>query len=147
MLGSAFLPPFNEGMLTISAVTLPGTSLAESDQLGRRIEEILHTVPEVTETARRTGRAELDEHVQGVESAEIDVGLQMKNRSKDEMLRDIRDRLSLVPGMNLDIGQPLSHRIDHMLSGTRSNVAVKVFGDELTTLRELAAKCAVSWPA
>ena len=139
-MGSAFLPPFNEGMLTISAVTLPGTSLAESDQLGRRIEEILHTVPEVTETARRTGRAELDEHVQGVESAEIDVGLQMKNRSKDEMLRDIRDRLSLVPGMNFDIGQPLSHRIDHMLSGTRSSVAVKVFGDELTTLRELAAK-------
>ncbi|MBP1598243.1 MAG: multidrug transporter AcrB [Acidobacteria bacterium] len=139
-LGSAFLPPFNEGMLTISAVTLPGTSLAESDKLGRRIEQILHTVPEVRETARRTGRAELDEHVQGVESAEIDVGLQMKDRSKDEMLRDIRDRLSLVPGMNLDIGQPLSHRIDHMLSGTRSNVAVKVFGDELTTLRELATK-------
>ena len=139
-LGSAFLPPFNEGMLTISAVTLPGTSLAESDQLGRRIEEILRTVPEVRETARRTGRAELDEHVQGVESAEIDVGLQLKDRSKDEMMRDIRDRLSLVPGMNLDIGQPLSHRIDHMLSGTRSNVAVKIFGDELTTLRELAEK-------
>ena len=139
-LGSAFLPPFNEGMLTISAVTLPGTSLAESDQLGRRIEQILHTVPEVKETARRTGRAELDEHVQGVESAEIDVGLQMKDRSKDEMMRDIRERLSLVPGMNFDIGQPLSHRIDHMLSGTRSNVAVKVFGDELTTLRELATK-------
>jgi CzcA family heavy metal efflux pump len=138
--GNAFLPPFNEGMLTISAVTLPGTSLAESDQLGRRIEEILHSVPEVTETARRTGRAELDEHVQGVESAEIDVGLQMKGRPKDEMMRDIRERLSLVPGMNFDIGQPLSHRIDHMLSGTRSNVAVKIFGDELTTLRELGTK-------
>jgi CzcA family heavy metal efflux pump len=139
-MGHAFLPPFNEGMLTISAVTLPGTSLAESDKLGRWIEEILHTIPEVTETARRTGRAELDEHVQGVESAEIDVGLQMKSRSKDEMLREIRDRLSIIPGMNFDIGQPLSHRIDHMLSGTRSNVAVKIFGDELTTLRELAAK-------
>jgi CzcA family heavy metal efflux pump len=138
--GNAFLPPFNEGMLTISAVTLPGTSLAASNQLGQRIEEILHTVPEVTETARRQGRAELDEHVQGVESSEIDVGLKMKGRSKDEMLRDIRDRLSLVPGMNFDLGQPLSHRIDHMLSGTRSNVAVKIFGDELTTLRDLSRK-------
>jgi CzcA family heavy metal efflux pump len=138
--GNAFLPPFNEGMLTISAVTLPGTSLNESNQLGKRIEEILHSVPEVTETARRQGRAELDEHVQGVESSEIDVGLQMKDRSKDEMLRDIRDRLSLVPGMNFDLGQPLSHRIDHMLSGTRANVAVKVFGDDLTTLRDLSKK-------
>lgn len=139
-MGHAFLPPFNEGMLTISAVTLPGTSLAESDRLGRRIETILHSVPEVTETARRTGRAELDEHVQGVESAEIDVGLAMKARSKDEMLRDIRERLSMVPGMNFDIGQPLSHRIDHMLSGTRSNVAVKIFGDDLEILRELAGE-------
>ena len=138
--GNAFLPPFNEGMLTISAVTLPGTSLAESDRLGRWIEEILRSIPEVTETARRTGRAELDEHVQGVESAEIDVGLQMKGRSKEEMMREIRERLSLIPGMNLDIGQPLSHRIDHMLSGTRSNVAVKIFGDDLTTLRELGSK-------
>jgi CzcA family heavy metal efflux pump len=138
--GHAFLPSFNEGMLTISAVTLPGTSLAESDKMGQQIEKIIHSVPEVTETCRRTGRAELDEHVQGVESAEIDVGLQMKNRSKDEMLRDLRDRLSVVPGMNIDIGQPISHRIDHMLSGTRSNVAVKIFGDDLMTLRELAGK-------
>ncbi|HSW39340.1 MAG TPA: efflux RND transporter permease subunit [Acidobacteriota bacterium] len=138
--GRAFLPPFNEGRLTISAVTLPGTNLAQSDRLGRWIEEILLTVPEVTGTARRTGRAELDEHVQGVESAEIDVGLKMRDRSKDEMLRDIRDRLSQVPGMNFDIGQPISHRIDHMLSGTRSNIAVKIFGDDLATLRDLAGK-------
>lgn len=139
-MGHTFLPPFNEGTLTISAVTLPGTSLAESNRLGNRIEEILLSVPEVTETARRTGRAELDEHVQGVESAEIDVGLRMKERSKDEMLGDIRRRLSMVPGVNFDIGQPLSHRIDHMLSGTRSNVAVKIFGDDLGTLKALALK-------
>jgi CzcA family heavy metal efflux pump len=138
--GQAFLPPFNEGMLTISAVTLPGTSLAESDRLGRRIEEILLAVPEVVETARRTGRAELDEHVQGVESAEIDAGLQMQDRSKAAMLEDIRQRLTLVPGMNLDIGQPISHRIDHMLSGTRSNVAVKIFGQQLQSLRRLASE-------
>src|SRR6266571_1887556 len=136
--GRAFLPSFNEGALTISAVTLPGTSLVESDRLGRRVEEILLSVPEVVETARRTGRAELDEHVQGVESAEIDVGLRLQGRSKEEALRDIRRRLTLVPGMNFDIGQPISHRIDHMLSGTRANVAVKIFGDDLMTLRDLA---------
>jgi CzcA family heavy metal efflux pump len=138
--GRAFLPAFNEGTLTISAVTMPGTSLAESDRLGRQIEQILLSIPEVTETARRTGRAELDEHVQGVESAEIDVGLRMKERSKDEVLREIRERLSLVPGMNFDVGQPISHRIDHMLSGTRSNIAVKIFGDDLFTLRRLASQ-------
>jgi CzcA family heavy metal efflux pump len=137
-MGRAFLPEFNEGTLTISAVTLPGTSLQQSDELGRAIERILLATPEVTATARRTGRAELDEHVQGVESAELDVGLMMKDRSKDEVLRDIRQRLSLVPGVNITIGQPISHRIDHMLSGTRASIAVKVFGDDLTVLRELA---------
>jgi len=136
--GRAFLPSFNEGTLTISAVTMPGTSLAESDRLGRQVEEILLSVPEVTETARRTGRAELDEHVQGVESAEIDVGLRMRDRTKEDVLREIRERLALVPGMNFDVGQPISHRIDHMLSGTRSNIAVKIFGDDLFTLRRLA---------
>ena len=104
------------------------------------MEEILLSVPEVAETARRTGRAELDEHVQGVESAEIDVGLRLQGRSKEESLRDIRRRLTLVPGMNFDIGQPISHRIDHMLSGTRANVAVKIFGDDLMTLRDLARR-------
>ncbi|MCI0351909.1 MAG: efflux RND transporter permease subunit, partial [Acidobacteriales bacterium] len=134
-MGRAFLPEFNEGTLTISAVTLPGTSLRQSDELGRAVERILLTVPEVSATARRTGRAELDEHVQGVESAELDVGLKMKDRPKDEVLNDIRQRLSLVPGMNVTIGQPISHRIDHMLSGTRANIAVKIFGDDLPTLR------------
>lgn len=137
-MGRSFLPEFNEGTLTISAVTLPGTSLAESDKLGRKIEEMLLKVPEVVATSRRTGRAELDEHVQGVESAELDVGLRMGGRSKQEMLKDMRARLSLVPGMNVTIGQPISHRIDHMLSGTRANIAVKIFGDDLATLRSLA---------
>jgi CzcA family heavy metal efflux pump len=139
-MGRSFLPEFNEGTLTISAVTMPGTSLAESDKLGRTIEELLLKVPEVVATARRTGRAELDEHVQGVESAELDVGLRMGGRSKQEMLQDMRARLSLVPGMNTTIGQPISHRIDHMLSGTRANIAVKIFGDDLATLRSLARR-------
>ena len=136
--GRAFLPEFNEGTLTISAVTLPGTSLEESDKLGRTVEQILHSMPEVSSTARRTGRAELDEHVQGVESAEIDVGLKMGERPKAEMLAEMRARLLLVPGMNVTIGQPISHRIDHMLSGTRANIAVKIFGDDLQALRDLA---------
>jgi len=136
--GRSFLPEFNEGTLTISAVTLPGTSLAESDQLGKSLEKILFTIPEVSATARRTGRAELDEHVQGVESAEIDVSLKMGRRSKQELLAEMRQKLTLLPGMNVVIGQPISHRIDHMLSGTRANIAVKIFGDELATLRSLA---------
>ena len=137
-MGRAFLPEFNEGTLTISAVTLPGTSLAESDQLGSALERIMHTVPEVVSTARRTGRAELDEHVQGVESAEIDVDLKMKDRPKEAVLEELRQKVTLLPGMNVSIGQPISHRIDHMLSGTRANIAVKIFGDDLATLRSLA---------
>ncbi|MHC4140449.1 MAG: efflux RND transporter permease subunit [Planctomycetota bacterium] len=139
-MGRAFLPEFNEGMLTISAVTLPGTSLEESDKLGGAVERLLLEVPEVTATARRTGRAELDEHLQGVESAEIDVKLQMESRPKREILEEIRERLSLVPGMNITIGQPISHRIDHMLSGTRANIAVKIFGPDLAVLRDLARR-------
>ncbi|MEE9231085.1 MAG: efflux RND transporter permease subunit, partial [Acidobacteriota bacterium] len=142
-MGRAFLPEFNEGTLTISAVTLPGTSLEESDKLGAAVERLLLQVPEVTETARRTGRAELDEHLQGVESAEIDVNLRMKSRPKREILQEIRDRLSLVPGMNITIGQPISHRIDHMLSGTRANIAVKIFGPDLAVLRDLARRVEV----
>jgi CzcA family heavy metal efflux pump len=142
--GRAFLPEFNEGTLTISAVTLPGTSLQESDRMGRTVEQILLDIPEVKATARRTGRAELDEHVQGVESAEIDVGLKMGKRSKSKMLADMRNRLSLVPGMNFTLGQPISHRIDHMLSGTRANIAVKIFGDDLQTLRDLAKEVQAS---
>jgi len=137
-MGSSFLPEFNEGSLTVGAVTIPGTSLAESNQLGTALEKILLTVPEVRSTGRRTGREELDEHVQSVESAEIDVDLQMANRPKDEVLKDIRDKVSVLPGTNVSLGQPISHRIDHMLSGTLANIAVKIFGDDLRQLRLLA---------
>ena len=136
-MGRAFLPAFNEGALVISAVTLPGTSLADSNALGTAIERLLLDVPEVVATARRTGRAELDEHVQGVESAEIDVRLEPEGRPRAVVVQEIRDRLSLVPGMNITVGQPISHRIDHMLSGSRANVAVKIFGDDLGVLRGL----------
>ena len=136
--GRSFLPEFNEGALTVSAVTIPGTSLDDSNSLGNALERLLLSVPEVVSTARRTGRAELDEHVQGVESAEIDVRLEMKNRPKEDVLREIREKTSLLPGTNVTVGQPISHRIDHMLSGTRANIAVKIFGDDLATLRGLA---------
>ncbi len=137
LLGRSFLPEFNEGTLTINTVTLPGTALAESDRLGQMVENILLSFPEVKTTARRTGRAELDEHTQGVEASEIDVGLQMQERSKAEFLDALRRALTIVPGMNITIGQPISHRIDHMLSGTRANIAVKIFGDDLQRLRRL----------
>ncbi len=135
--GRAFLPDFNEGTLTINLVTLPGTSLETSDRLGRMAEEILLGEPEVVATARRTGRAELDEHAQDVNASEMEVRLKMKDRDKDELLADLRRKLSAVPGTSITIGQPISHRIDHMLSGTRANIAVKIFGDDLATLRRL----------
>ncbi len=138
--GTAFLPEFHEGSLTVQANTLPGTSLAKSDEIGRRVEQILLSQPEVVATARRTGRAEYDEHVQGVEAAEIDVGLRETNRSRDALLADLRREFSTLPGTNVTIGQPISHRIDHMLSGTRANIAVKVFGDDLGTLRRLGER-------
>lgn len=139
-LGRSFLPEFNEGTLTISAVTLPGTALPESDLLGRIVEKTLLKHPEVVSVARRTGRAELDEHAQGVEAAELDVSLQMGKRRKAEFLEALRNDLSTVPGMNITIGQPISHRIDHMLSGTRANIAVKIFGPDLYRLRDLGDK-------
>jgi CzcA family heavy metal efflux pump len=137
-MGRAFLPEFNEGMLTINTVTLPGTSLVESDRLGQMVDAVLLSFPEVQATARRTGRAELDEHAQGVEASEIEVGLAMKDRSKEAFLHELRRALTVVPGMTITIGQPISHRIDHMLSGTRANVAVKIFGEDLQRLRVLA---------
>ena len=135
--GTAFLPVFHEGSLTISVNTLPGTSLAKSDEIGTRVEKILLAQREVVATARRTGRAELDEHVQGVEAAEIDVGLRDSERPRDELLAELRRHFSTLPGTNVSIGQPISHRIDHMLSGTRANIAVKIVGDDLLTLRKL----------
>jgi CzcA family heavy metal efflux pump len=139
-LGTAFLPEFHEGSLTVQANTLPGTSLAKSDEIGRRVEQIMLAEPEVVATARRTGRADLDEHVQGVEAAEIDVGLRDTGRSRDDLLAALRRGFSTLPGTNVTVGQPISHRIDHMLSGTRANIAVKVFGDDLGTLRRLGEK-------
>jgi CzcA family heavy metal efflux pump len=139
-LGTAFLPEFNEGTLTIQANSLPGTSLPKSDEIGRRVEQILLAQPEVVATARRTGRAEYDEHVQGVEAAEIDVGLRDTGRPRDELLAELRRGFAGLPGTNVTIGQPISHRIDHMLSGTRANIAVKIFGDDLLTLRRLGER-------
>jgi Cu/Ag efflux pump CusA len=135
--GTSFLPEFHEGSLTLSVNTVPGTSLVKSDELGRRVEQILLSKPEVVATARRTGRAELDEHVQGVEGAEIDVGLRDGDRPREELLGELRREFAGLPGTNVTIGQPISHRIDHMLSGTRANIAVKIVGDDLVTLRRL----------
>ena len=139
-LGRSFLPEFNEGSLTLNVVTLPGTSLAASDRLGRRVEEVLLEFPEVAATARRTGRAELDEHAQDVNAAELDVRLDFSksDRDKEEFLAALRKALAQVPGAVITVGQPLSHRIDHMLSGSRSAIAIKVFGDDLVTLRQVA---------
>ena len=139
-MGRAFLPAFNEGALVISAVTLPGTSLTESNAIGSVIEQLLLEVPEVAATARRTGRAERDEHVQGVESSEIDVRLVPEGRPREVVLAEIRERLSLVPGTSITISQPISHRIDHMLSGARTDLAVKIFGDDMTMLRMLGSR-------
>ncbi|MFN3430584.1 MAG: efflux RND transporter permease subunit, partial [Candidatus Sericytochromatia bacterium] len=135
-LGRAFLPEFNEGALTVSAVTLPGTSLERSDELGRRLEAVLLSFPEVESTSRRTGRAELDEHAQGVNASEIDVVFQLKDRSKEAFLEEVRQATSVLP-MQVNFGGPLAHRIDHMLSGTRANIAVKLFGEDLGELRRL----------
>jgi CzcA family heavy metal efflux pump len=135
--GRAFLPEFNEGSLTISVVTLPGTSLATSSKIGADVEAVLLRQPEVVATARRTGRAELDPHAMEVFASEIDVSLAMQDRSKAELLAAMRREFAGFPGTNIIIGQPISHRIDHMLSGTRANIAVKIFGEELSELRRL----------
>ena len=137
LLGRAFLPEFQEGTLVVSALTVPGTSLDESDAIGRRIEEILLAHDAVVETARRTGRAELDEHAQGVNAAEIDVRLDLEGHDYGEVLEELRANLAAVPGTQLTIGQPIGHRIDHMLSGTRASIAVKIFGPDLYELRRL----------
>jgi len=133
-LGSSFLPSFNEGSLTINVGSLPGISLEESDKLGRRAEEILLEVPEIQVVARKTGRAELDEHAQGVNGSEIEAPFELKERSKEEFLADVRHRLSHLPGCNIEIGQPISHRLDAMLSGTQANIAIKLFGTDLNRM-------------
>jgi CzcA family heavy metal efflux pump len=138
--GRGFLPEFNEGSLTVSVVTLPGTSLEMSSEIGGRVERMLLDQPEVVATARRTGRAELDPHAQQVFASEIDVTLAMKDRDKGALLAALRDEFRSLPGVNVVIGQPISHRIDHMLSGTRANIAIKIFGDDLFELRRLGRR-------
>ena len=140
LLGRAFLPEFNEGTLVISALTLPGTSLEESDAMGRRLEQIMLEHPAVVETARRTGRAELDEHAQGVNAAEIDVRLNLADHDMETVLEELRAELTAVPGTQVTIGQPIGHRIDHMLSGTRASIAINLFGPDLYELRTLAER-------
>lgn len=138
--GRSFLPEFNEGSLVVAAVTLPGTSLEQSDMLGTLAERALLEDPAVVSTARRTGRAERDEHVQGVEAAEIDVRLREDPREREQLLADIRRRLATVPGLKFTIGQPISHRIDHMLSGQRAALSIKVIGKDLDELRRYAER-------
>lgn len=136
-LGRSFLPEFNEGSLVISVVGLPSMSLDESNKTGRLVEELLLKMPEVQVVTRRTGRAELDEHAQGVNAAEIDVPFILNGKSKEAFFEEVRTKLSFVPGANITLGQPIAHRIDHMLSGTRANIAIKIFGPDLQKLFEV----------
>lgn len=136
-LGRSFLPPFNEGSFTINVSTLPGVSFEESDRMGEQAERLLLQVPEVKDVARKTGRAELDEHALGVNTSEMEVPFELRDRSKEEVMADIRSKLRTLPGVNVEIGQPISHRIDAMLSGTKAGIAIKVFGPDLTTLHSI----------
>ena len=136
-LGHSFLPKFNEGSFTINISSMPGISLEESDRIGRRAEEILLSIPEIQTVARKTGRAELDEHALGVNVSEIEAPFELNDRSHEELLDDVRHKLSVISGANIEIGQPISHRIDAMLSGTQAGIAIKLFGDDLNKMFEL----------
>lgn len=136
-LGRSFLPPFNEGSFTINAATLPGVSLEESDRIGREIEKLLLEVPEIQTVARKTGRAELDEHAFGVNACEIEAPFKLDKRSASEVKADIREKLSVLSGVSVEIGQPISHRIDAMLSGTKSQIAIKLFGEDLKRMYDI----------
>lgn len=134
-MGSSFLPDFNEGSMTISAVTKAGVSLDVSDEIGTLMERTLLDIPEVKSTSRRTGRGDLDEHSQATNSAELDVNFELTDRSRDELFNDVRKRLNAIPGVAVTVGQPLGHRIDHILSGTRANIAIKIFGTDLSQMQ------------
>lgn len=136
-LGRSFLPPFNEGSFTINVSSLPGISLEESDKIGRRAEELLLQVPEIQTVARKTGRAELDEHALGVNVSEIEAPFELKDRTRAEVTNDVRQKLSTISGANIEIGQPISHRIDAMLSGTEANIAIKLFGTDLNRMFQI----------
>lgn len=136
-LGRSFLPPFNEGSFTINVSTMPGISLEESDKLGAKVEEILLTIPEIQTVGRKTGRAELDEHALGVNNSEIEAPFILSHRSKDEVSADVREKLKVIPGINVEVGAPITHRIDAMLSGTRANIAIKLFGTDLNHMYAL----------
>ena len=133
-LGRSFLPPFNEGSFTINISSLPGISLEESDKMGHRAEELLLSIPEIQTVARKTGRAELDEHALGVNVSEIEAPFELKDRSRSELVAEVREKLGTIVGANVEIGQPISHRIDAMLSGTKANIAIKLFGDDLNRM-------------
>lgn len=145
-LGRSFLPPFNEGSFTINVSTMPGVSLEESDRIGAKVEEILLSIPEIQTVGRKTGRAELDEHALGVNSSEIEAPFVLSDRSKDEVLAEIREKMKVIPGINLEVGAPITHRIDAMLSGTSANIAIKLFGTDLNKMYEIGnqIKSAVS---
>ena len=133
-LGHSFLPPFNEGSFTINVSSMPGISLEESDKIGRQAEELLLSIPEIKTVARKTGRAELDEHALGVNVSEIEAPFELDGRSHAELLDEVRRKLSVITGANIEIGQPISHRIDAMLSGTQASIAIKLFGDDLNRM-------------
>lgn len=133
-LGRSFLPPFNEGSFTINVSTMPGVSLEESDKIGAKVEQILLSIPEIQTVGRKTGRAELDEHALGVNTSEIEAPFILGKRSKNELLSDIREKLGLIPGINVEVGAPITHRIDAMLSGTSANIAIKLFGTDLNRM-------------
>lgn len=139
-LGRSFLPAFNEGSFTVNVSTLPGISLDESDKIGREAERIIMSIPEVKTVARKTGRAELDEHSIGVNVSEIEAPYELKDRTRGEVVKELREKLASIPGANIEIGQPISHRIDAMLSGTESQIAIKLFGDDLNRLYQIGSK-------